>query len=444
MGAVLWVFLIALLNLGLGYALAVWLGFGPANLWEAWEALAAERPEVEAPPPLDEHPEIMALKEELEAPPPIDAIIDQGLDVELRSEAYEEDLPDIAPDAPENWDLNEKYVETSILKLNIAMMKSGARVTEIDTRLRACQGKTDVETVRRCLKELQEDCKVYLVEQSEAATHFHNRLGELGELAVLGDDIEMANLEQAAQIETTLSNLQHMDFESDLEAANQRLLDEIKLLRAARHRMRDSQEAAFLTVASYENRLDKIEKRLFNDPLTKLRNRVGLETTLWQWWQDGRVGNRQMSAALLDLDGFGPINDQYGSLIGDRLLFQVARLIEAKIAKSDLPGRFAGQRFMIVMSDVGPRVAIRNLELLRQSLERLTFHSGAQEIRLTASAGITEIVSGDSRDAVYKRLEEMLKMAKEAGRNRSFFYVASEPEEVQSPNLGAEYKDIRI
>ena len=37
------------------------------------------------------------------------------------------------PNAPENWDLNEKYVETSLLKLNIAMIKSGVRATEIDT-----------------------------------------------------------------------------------------------------------------------------------------------------------------------------------------------------------------------------------------------------------------------------------------------------------------------
>jgi diguanylate cyclase (GGDEF)-like protein len=254
----------------------------------------------------------------------------------------------------------------------------------------------------------------------------------------------MANLEQGAQIETTLSNLQHMDFESDPEAANLRLLEEIKLLRVARHRLRDSQEAAFLAVAAYENRLDKIEKRIYNDPLTKLRNRVGLETTLWQWWQDGRPGKRQMSAALLDLDAFGAVNEAHGSLVGDRILFQLARLIEARIGKADLPARFGGQRFFVLFSDVGPRVAIRNTELLRQSIERITFVHGQQEIRVTASAGISEVGSQDSVDGVFKRLEKMLSEAKKAGRNRSFFATNRDPEAVQSPNLGAEYKEIRI
>ena len=53
MGMVLLVFLIGVLNLGLGYATAWYLGYGPANLWEAWEALTADgvAPQQPAPGP---------------------------------------------------------------------------------------------------------------------------------------------------------------------------------------------------------------------------------------------------------------------------------------------------------------------------------------------------------------------------------------------------------
>jgi hypothetical protein len=119
-----------------------------------------------------------------------------------------------------------------------------------------------------------------LAEQSEAAEKFRARIGELGELASLGEEIEMTNLEQSAQVETTINNLEYMDFRSDPEAANQRLLEEIKNLRTARHKLRDNQEVAFLSIARYEKRIDKIEKQLFIDPLTKLRNRIGLEEAL--------------------------------------------------------------------------------------------------------------------------------------------------------------------
>ena len=446
MGVVFLVFLIGILNLGLGYATAWYLGYGPANLWEAWEALTADgiaHPQTAsapATPPMD----LPTLSEEL-ALSTAEDLAEEDMATDLKVESYDEDLPDVMPtDAPENWDLSEKFVETSVLKLNVAMMKSGLRATELDTRLRACRGHNDVETIRQCLADLQEDCRTYLAEQSEAAEQFHGRIGELGELAALGDEIEMANLEQAAQIETSLSNLQHMDFESDLEAANLRLLEELKNLRMARHRLRDSQEAAFLVIANYENRLDKIEKRLYNDQLAGLRNRIGLEVTLNLWWQEGRHRTRPMSAAMFDMDGFGQVNDEHGPLVGDRILHQLGPLIEANLGKSDLAARFTGQRFLVMILDAGPRGAVRNIELLRQTIGRITFQRADAEIRVTASAGITEVTPQDTHQAVFERLEKALRQAKDAGRNRSFVHSGKEIEAVESPNLGAKYKEIRL
>ena len=56
------------------------------------------------------------------------------LSIEPFDEPYDDDAAELMnPSMPEQWDLNEKYVETSILRLNIAMIKSGVRATEIDT-----------------------------------------------------------------------------------------------------------------------------------------------------------------------------------------------------------------------------------------------------------------------------------------------------------------------
>ena len=161
----------------------------------------------------------------------LDSGADEELDIEPFDEAYDDDVAALSsPEGPDSWDLDEKYVETSILKLNIAMMKSGARSTEIDTTLRAIRGNSDSATIQSCLAELTLDCETYLAEQAETSERFSERVSELGELAALGEEIEMANLEQSAQIETTVSNLRTMDFETDLEAANDRLLEEIKNL----------------------------------------------------------------------------------------------------------------------------------------------------------------------------------------------------------------------
>jgi diguanylate cyclase len=235
-----------------------------------------------------------------------------------------------------------------------------------------------------------------------------------------------------------------MDFQSDPEAANARLLEELKHLRLARHALRDSQEAAFLAVARYEARLDKIEKRLFNDPLTKLRNRIGLETTLEVWWQEGRHRSRPMSAVLWDLDDFGLVNELHGPLIAERILHQVAQQVHRRLGEADLAARYSGQRLFAAMVDVGPRVATRNAEMIRQAIQRITFLHGEEKIRVTVRGGITEVKPDDTPPALFKRIEEALAAAKRAGPNGAFFHDGRKAEPVQSPNLGAEPVEIDV
>ena len=449
MNLIILTFVVGILNLSLGYALAVHLGYGPPSLAESWHVFWTGRllgQRVASPAAVAEtavqgpSPETVvdSLEEMLNEP------YDEPYDAPYEESEEEAASEELDLDAPENWDLNERFVETSVLKLNIAMIRSGMRAAEIDTRLRSIQGQSDPETIRAVLAELSEDCETYLAVQKEGAERFQARIGEMGELSALGEEISRANLEQAIQIETTLQILQSLDPESDPEAANRQLLTEIDRLRAARHKLRDDQERAFLVIARYENRLDKIEKRLFNDPLTKLRNRIGLETTLWQWWQEGRQESRSMSAALLDLDGFDGVNRRHGALAGDRILHQLAQVIRKHAGEDDLVGRFAGQRFLILAVDVGPRAATKRVEFIRQAIERITFLYGDEEIRVTAGGGITEVTPADSHETLFARLEQALDEAKQAGPNRSCFHDGEEVELVESPNLGAEYTEIPI
>jgi diguanylate cyclase len=430
---------IAVVNLALGYAAAVLLGFGPPTLRDAWVALGW-RPQRH----LEEADFAWLQKASAQS---VDALLDGfetgAAELQPDVEPYDEDMAELLqPDQPEYWDLNEKYVETSILKLNVAMIKSGLRTQEIDMRLRAVAGRTDRETIRRCLEELKEDCQTYLEQQREAAQRFTARISELGELRSLGEEIELANLEQSAQLETTLSNLEHMDFESDLEAANRRLLAEIHNLRVARHWLRDMQEAAFLAVARYEGRLESIERRLWHDPLTRLRSRIGLEVALAEWWKQSRHQTRQITGILLDLDSFGKVNEKYGSLVGDRVLVHVAELIKSSASPADLVGRFTGESFLVMMPDVGPRAAMKHAELLRQKLEKMVFRTGEETFRLTATGAVVEVRPEDTDEQVIHRLQETLREAKRAGRNHIFFHNGRQPEPVEAPNLGAQETEI--
>ncbi len=431
---------LGVLNVSLGLALSIYTGHGPPGFRETWEMFTGDLWATEEP--VDEIAELAAVPlEQL-----LDTDVDDDFDDDMYDEMYDDDAVAVQdPDAPDDWNLDEKYVETSLLKLNIAMMKSGARATEIDSKLRACRGNTDRETILKCKTQLLDDCESYLVEQSEAAEKFSERINELGELSAMGEEIEMANLEQSAQIETTISNLSQMDLTSDLEGDNQRLLEEINNLRMARHKLRDNQEGAFLTIARYEDRMGAIEEQLQHDALTKLNNRIGMETTLWNWWKQGRQKSRQMSAVLFDVDGFGQINEDHGSLACDRILYHLAQTIHAQIGKADLAGRFTGQRFLVVMLDAGPRAAIKNAERIRQCIQKLVFISGEVEISVTVTGGLTEVLPDDTEESLHDRLEETLKVAKKAGPNRTFAHDGrDEIEEIESPDLRADVVEIPI
>ncbi len=451
--------IIGTLNIGLGFALAVYLGYGPPSLRCVWDTplvaiprrrrvVVAEESDEEPDEELDEIAEKFTsdcLTDLLE----MDEEDDLGADMEVEDyeDPEEEALAEhIDPNRPEIWDLNEKYVETAVLKLNIAMMKSGVRATEIDTSLRQLQGKTTKESIEGYHKQLVEDCEVYLAEQAELAEKFRTRIGEMGELSDLGEEIEMANLEQAAQVETTLSNLKHMDFESDLEAANIRLLEEIGNLRYARHKLRDNQDMAFVAIARYEGRLGKVEKQLYDDPLTRHRNRIGTEATLHQWWQQGRHKSRQMSVVLFDLDKFTEVNEKVGPQVGDQIISQIAQLIDNERGQSDLLGRFSGQQFLWVMFDVGPRTAAKNAETMRQALERTTFLSGKpkEKISLTTCVGVAEVTPEISLEDTLNRVQACVKAAKKHGPNTGCFYEKDGPELIESPNFGAEHREIAL
>lgn len=416
--------IIGIVNLGLGYALAVWLGYGslPPTLAGWTRGWPARRPVPNRPAPAVPPAPVAAEK------PPGPAA----------------QTPSAEVAQPEPFTLDETFVEASVLRLNLAMLRSGAKVTEIDSRLRASRGNYDRPSIEQCLAELLADCETYLVEQSEAAERFHQRIGELGELNSLAEQIELANLEQSAQVETTISNLRNMDFESDLAAAAERLLTEIDGLRAARHRLRDSQEIAFVDIARHQGRLAAIDERLKTDTLSGMPNRIALEATLAQWWQEGRPKSHTLSAALLDLDAFGQLNKTYGSSLADRILRHVAQYLLGAAGQGHLTGRYAGQRFLLVAEDVGPRALVKHVELMRQSIERMTFKTGAETIRLTASAAIAEVPPDDAPQEFLERLEQMLAEARAAGVNQSLLWDQDRSQRVDSPNFGAEYREIAL
>lgn len=137
--------------------------------------------------------------------------------------------------------------------------------------------------------------------------------------------------------------------------------------------------------------------------------------------------------AMVDIDHFKQVNDTYGHLIGDEVLILVARLLKTSFRSYDRVYRFGGEEFLVVLRSGDHDTAVRAVERFRTNMANYNF---PQAGRITASVGVTEIVSGDSPAAACERADQAVYYAKHHGRNQ----VCSEADLVRRGLLKVELK----
>ncbi|WP_085579379.1 MULTISPECIES: GGDEF domain-containing protein [unclassified Pseudomonas] len=168
----------------------------------------------------------------------------------------------------------------------------------------------------------------------------------------------------------------------------------------------------------YREHLEEQRQKALIDPLTGLPNRAAwserLEQEMTQWQQHGNT----LSLAMLDLDHFKRINDNYGHLAGDKVLKIIATVLRKRLRGTDFIARFGGEEFVLLLPATTPAVGARLLETLRAAIEACPFHFKGERVTITISMGLASFRPGERSDQVLKRADQALYRAKNAGRNR--------------------------
>jgi diguanylate cyclase (GGDEF)-like protein len=125
-----------------------------------------------------------------------------------------------------------------------------------------------------------------------------------------------------------------------------------------------------------------------------------------------------LSLALIDVDAFKHINDTFTHTLGDAVLKAVAESLREECRGADLPARFGGDEFVLVLPGTAADGARQMLERLRESIATRDWTSLSPALAVTLSIGVTELRAGDSVDAMVLRADEALYAAKKQGRNR--------------------------
>jgi diguanylate cyclase (GGDEF)-like protein len=135
-------------------------------------------------------------------------------------------------------------------------------------------------------------------------------------------------------------------------------------------------------------------------------------------------GQRQpLSLAYLDLDHFKSINDRYGHLIGDTVLFTVARHIQARLRQHDLLARYGGEEFVVLMPGVDRAAAYAIVDRIRAAVEALEHPlETGDTVQVTLSVGVATYGDGEQRletpIELVNAADRALYQAKRQGRNR--------------------------
>jgi two-component system cell cycle response regulator len=195
-----------------------------------------------------------------------------------------------------------------------------------------------------------------------------------------------------------------------------RPIDPQELAARARTQIKRKRYTDFL-----RNNLDHSLELAVTDQLTGLHNRHYMTGQLKALVNRATKGGEPVGALLIDIDHFKQINDSFGHDVGDEVLREFAVRLASNVRAIDLPCRFGGEEFVIIMPDTGLASAERIAERIRLHVAGSPFRvaGGKEVLTVTISIGVAATLGeGDTPEALLKRADGAVYEAKAAGRNK--------------------------
>jgi diguanylate cyclase (GGDEF)-like protein len=183
--------------------------------------------------------------------------------------------------------------------------------------------------------------------------------------------------------------------------------------RLGKLRARLSLQKHELTVA-----LERIEFLAMHDALTGLVNRRQMTELIHRQHVRALRTGAPFCIALIDLDHFKRINDQYGHAAGDQVLRTFAAESEKIVRATDAFGRWGGEEFVLLMPDATLASAREGAERLRRTLEATAIPVGDAVVTMTLSAGMVQFAGDETPARMIERADAALYRAKAQGRNQ--------------------------
>lgn len=165
-------------------------------------------------------------------------------------------------------------------------------------------------------------------------------------------------------------------------------------------------------------RARKLSELMNQDSLTGLLKHASIKERLKQEIDRSNRSGKPVSVAMVDIDFFKRVNDQWGHPMGDQVIKTLGNLLRQRLRRQDSVGRYGGEEFLIILPECSEADATRLLDDIRRRFADINFSSGGQNFKVTLSAGIAANLHLREAHALLGAADVAMYEAKNRGRNQ--------------------------
>ena len=184
--------------------------------------------------------------------------------------------------------------------------------------------------------------------------------------------------------------------------------------------------ALFSDISGIKSHQQQLERLAHHDALTGLPNRTLLNDRFEMALAQVKRSGEKLAVCFMDLDGFKPVNDNFGHEVGDILLIEVAQRMLSISRSTDTVARLGGDEFELIFTDISGMTECEQMLSRVMDTVNQPFNIDGHEIRISASIGVAFYPDDDTDgESLMRHADQAMYVAKQSGRGRFHFFDAA-------------------